>query len=129
MDMAIASETSVAELISVDEVLIDLEATTKRGTFEQVGVLMGQRHGMNPSQVANALFVRERLGSTGLGQGFALPHARIKGATKALGAFVRTRTPIPFDAPDGKPVSEMIVLLVPDKAIDLHLQLLANVAQ
>jgi PTS system nitrogen regulatory IIA component len=59
----------------------------------------------------------------------AIPHARIKGLQQAVAAFVRTRLPIPFDAPDGKPVSEIVVLLVPERATEQHLNLLAWIAQ
>ena len=66
--------------------------------------------------------------ATGLGQGVAIPHARIKGLAQAVAAFVRTRVPIDFAAPDDKPVSEFLVLLVPSHATDEHLQILADVA-
>lgn len=129
MDMATITTTSAANLLSAQDILLDVEATTKRGVFEQVGALMARRHGLDRVQISNSLYARERLGSTGLGYGVALPHARIKGLDGAVAAYVRTRMPIPFEAPDGKPVSDMIVLVVPDKATDLHLQLLASVAQ
>jgi PTS system nitrogen regulatory IIA component len=79
--------------------------------------------------VAASLTAREKLGSTGLGQGIAIPHGRIKGLSEAIGAFARLRTPIAFDAPDGKPVGQVFVLLVPEQATDLHLQLLSELAQ
>ena len=63
-----------------------------------------QRRASRRSQVFDSLFARENLGSTGLGQGIAIPHGRIKGLKEAVGAFVRTEAPIPFDAPDGQPV-------------------------
>jgi PTS system nitrogen regulatory IIA component len=81
------------------------------------------------SQVFDSLFAREKLGSTGLGQGVAIPHGRIKGLRDAAAAFIRMKEPIPFDAPDGKPVSLICVLLVPEKATDLHLQILSELAQ
>jgi len=65
--------------------------------------------------VFDSLFARERLGSTGLGQGLAIPHGRIKGLKEAVGAFVRLAQPVPFDAPDGKPVSLVFLLLVPNR--------------
>ncbi len=77
----------------------------------------------------DSLFAREKLGSTGLGQGIAIPHGRIKGLKEAVGAFVRMKQPIPFDAPDGQPVNLIFVLLVPDRATDLHLQILSELAQ
>ena len=79
--------------------------------------------------VASSLAAREKLGSTGLGQGIAIPHGRIKGLKEARGAFLRLKQPVPFDAPDGKPVSQVFVLLVPELATDLHLQLLSELAQ
>ncbi len=69
------------------------------------------------------------MGSTGLGQGFALPHARIKGLRQPLAAFIRLSVPIPFASPDGKPVSELLALLVPEQATEAHLQILAEAAQ
>jgi len=61
--------------------------------------------------VFDSLFAREKLGSTGLGQGIAIPHGRIKGLKEATGAFLRLAVPVPFDSPDGKPVSLLFVLL------------------
>jgi PTS system nitrogen regulatory IIA component len=79
--------------------------------------------------VAHSLAVREKLGSTGLGQGIAIPHGRLRGLKEAQGAFLRLRRAIAFDAPDGKPVSQVFVLLVPEHATDQHLQLLSELAQ
>ena len=77
----------------------------------------------------DSLFAREKLGSTGLGQGVAIPHGRIKGLKEAVGAFVRLPAPVPFDAPDGKPVNLLFVLLVPEQATEQHLQILSELAQ
>ena len=81
------------------------------------------------SQVFDSLFAREKLGSTGLGQGVAIPHGRIAKLRDAIAAFVKTSHPIPFDAPDGQPVNLIFVLLVPERATDLHLQILGELAQ
>ena len=81
------------------------------------------------SQVFESLFAREKLGSTGLGQGVAIPHGRIPRLKEATAAFVKTAHPIPFDAPDGQPVNLIFVLLVPELATDLHLQILGELAQ
>jgi PTS system nitrogen regulatory IIA component len=64
-----------------------------------------------------------------LGQGVAIPHGRVKGLRDAIAAFVKTTNPIAFDAPDGQPVNLIFVLLVPERATDLHLQLLGELAQ
>jgi PTS system nitrogen regulatory IIA component len=81
------------------------------------------------SQVFDSLFAREKLGSTGLGQGVAIPHGRVKGLRDAVAAFVKMETPIPFDAPDGLPVNFIFVLLVPERATDIHLNILGELAQ
>src|SRR5207302_6507782 len=86
----------------------------KKRLFEQAGLLFENHHGLARSLVFDSLFARERLGSTGLGQGVAIPHGRIKGLKEALGAFWRLAQPLPFDAPDGNPVSLVFVLLVPE---------------
>jgi len=108
---------------------ITLDVTSKKRVFEHVGLLFENALGIGRGQVFDALFARERLGSTGLGHGIAIPHGRIKGLRDAAGAFVRTRAPIPFEAPDGNPVNLIFVLLVPEKATDLHLQILSELAQ
>jgi mannitol/fructose-specific phosphotransferase system IIA component (Ntr-type) len=73
-----------------------------------------RRAGSTPARSRTSLAAREKLGSTGLGQGIAIPHGRIKGLKQARGAFVRLHQPVAFDAPDGKPVSQVFVLLVPE---------------
>ena len=93
------------------------------------GLLFENHHGIARSQVFDSLFAREKLGSTGLGQGVAIPHGRIKGLKEAVGAFVRLAQPVPFDAPDGQPVSLVFVLLVPEQATEQHLQILSELAQ
>jgi len=118
----------IAQLLPESNILLDIEATSKKRLFEQVGALFEDRAQIARSTVFDSLFAREKLGSTGLGQGIAIPHGRIKGLDHALAAFVRPRQPIPFDAPDGKPVGQVFVLLVPEHATEEHLQLLSELA-
>src|SRR5690606_33372998 len=75
-----------------------------------------------------SLFARERLGSTGFGNGIAIPHCRMAGCTAPLSAILRLDTPIDFDAIDGAPVDLLFVLLVPEAATDQHLELLRQIA-
>jgi PTS system nitrogen regulatory IIA component len=119
----------VAKLLPPANVLLDLQVSSKKRLFEQVGLLFENNHGLARSLVFDSLFTRERLGSTGLGQAVAIPHGRIKGLKDALGAFVRVAQPVAFDAPDGKPVMLVFVLLVPEQATDKHLQILSELAQ
>ena len=75
------------------------------------------------------LFARERLGSTGLGHGVAIPHGRIKGLKNPLAAVLRVQQPIPFDAPDEEAVGLLIFLLVPEAATQRHLEILSEIAE
>src|SRR5204863_8733958 len=119
----------VAKLLPPSNILLDLDVTSKKRMFEQAGLLFENNQGVARSLVFDSLFARERLGSTGLGQGIAIPHGRIKGLKDARGAFVRLAQPIPFDAPDGRPVNQVFVLLVPEHATEQHLELLSELAQ
>ena len=119
----------IAKLLPGQNVLPDLDVSSKKRVFEHAGLLFENNHRIARSQVFDSLFAREKLGSTGLGQGIAIPHGRIKGLKEAVGAMIRMREPIPFDAPDGQPVSLIFVLLVPERATDLHLQILSELAQ
>ncbi|GAB4116323.1 MAG: PTS sugar transporter subunit IIA [Sideroxydans sp.] len=119
----------ISKYLAPDCVLLDRESTSKKRVFERVGILFENTHGIGRAQVFDSLFAREKLGSTGLGQGVAIPHGRVKGLKEAAAAFVKMEHPIPFDAPDGLPVSFIFILLVPERANDLHLQILGELAQ
>ncbi len=121
--------SQIAHLLSASNIVLDLDVATKARLFEAAGALFAASARLDAGMVAASLGAREKLGSTGLGQGIAIPHGRIKGLTEARGAFLRLKNPVPFDAPDGKPVAQVFVLLVPEQATDLHLQLLSELAQ
>lgn len=119
----------ISKILLPDNILLDTESTSKKRVFERVGLLFENNQQISRSQVFDSLFAREKLGSTGLGQGVAIPHGRIAKLRDATAAFVMTSHPIPFDAPDGLPVNLIFVLLVPERANDLHLQILGELAQ
>src|SRR5512138_3520333 len=119
----------IADLLPAANVLADLDARSKGDLFAAFGRLFAAGNGLDVAQVVGSLQAREKLGSTGLGQGIAIPHGRIKGLNEALGAFARLKTPIAFDAPDSRPVGNVFVLLVPEHATEQHLQLLSELAQ
>ena len=119
----------ISKILTSECILLDAESTSKKRVFERVGILFENTQNIARSQVFDSLFAREKLGSTGLGQGVAIPHGRVKGLRDAVAAFVKMETPIPFDAPDGLPVNFIFVLLVPERATDLHLQILGELAQ
>ena len=120
---------AISQILTADQILLDLDASSKKRVFEHAGMLFEQKLGMPRASIFDSLFAREKLGSTGLGQGIAIPHGRIKGLKEAAGAFMRLSAPVPFDSPDGKPVGLMFVLLVPEQATEQHLQILSELAQ
>jgi len=119
----------IADILPLSNIAVDLDASSKKRAFEQAGLLFENYQNISSSSVFDSLFARERLGSTGLGHGVAIPHGRIKGLAEAVGAFLRLTEPVQFDAPDGRPVSIMFVLLVPEQANEKHLQILSELAQ
>jgi PTS system nitrogen regulatory IIA component len=119
----------IAPLITPDTTLLDLSFTSKKKLFEHAAEQFAQTHGLKATDIFTSLFERERLGSTALGYGIAIPHGRIKGLKDACGAFYRLKTPLEFDAPDNQPVSLCFILLVPQDANERHLQILGELAQ
>lgn len=119
----------IAPLLSVDTTLLDLSFSSKKKLFEHAADLFAQTHGLKSTDIFTSLFERERLGSTALGYGIAIPHGRIKGLKDACGALYRLSTPLDFDAPDNQPVSLCFILLVPKDANERHLQILGELAQ
>lgn len=119
----------IATILFPERIRIHLDIDDKGGVFAEAGRIFAGNAGLEGVRVAESLAARESLGSTALGQGVAFPHARIKGLRQPLAAYMRLRQPIPFDAPDGNPVEELFVLLVPQQATEAHLLLLAEVAQ
>jgi nitrogen PTS system EIIA component len=119
----------IAPLITPDTALLDMSFSSKKKLFEHAAELFAQTHALKASDVFTSLFERERLGSTALGYGIAIPHGRIKGLKDACGALYRLKVPLEFDAPDNQPVSLCFVLLVPQDANERHLQILGELAQ
>lgn len=117
---------TLGDMLEVDDIMLDLDARDKASAVEAVAEIIGSRHGLVAQQICASVAEREELGSTGLGRGVAIPHARVNGLRRAAAALARLRTPIAFDAPDGKPVADMLVLLMPAQANDEHLKLLAR---
>ncbi|MDR0769815.1 MAG: PTS sugar transporter subunit IIA [Burkholderiales bacterium] len=123
-----SSAPSILSLLTPAHVETDVAAHNRSELFAEVGALFA-REGLAARPLIDALEAREKLGSTALGQGVAIPHGRIKNLGPARAAFLRTQSPIDFDAPDNKPVDLFFVLLVPEHATEQHLQLLSELAQ
>ncbi|MFP4062572.1 MAG: PTS sugar transporter subunit IIA [Halochromatium sp.] len=116
-------------LITESRIRCRVEVTSKKRLLESLAELLAPAapH-CSPSAVFDLLNERERLGSTGLGEGVALPHARMAGIDDAVGAFVQLEQGVSFDAPDDRPVDLAFGLLVPEAATEAHLNLLAGLA-
>jgi PTS system nitrogen regulatory IIA component len=119
----------LAAILPADQVLVHVDVTSKKRAFEEAGLLFEERHGLSRALVADSLFARERLGSTGLGHGVAIPHGRIKGLKAPMAAVFQLAQPIGFDAPDEQPVNLLIFLLVPEASTQKHLEILSEIAE
>src|SRR5258705_3936018 len=119
----------VSRLLPLNHVLVDLDVSSKKRLFEQIGLTFENSRQIPRARVFDSLFDREKLGSTGLGYGVAIPHGRIRTLKDPVCAFVRTAQPVAFEAPDGQPVSLVFAMLVPEHATEAHLELLSELAQ
>lgn len=120
---------AIAQLLTQDAIVLTAKPTTKEALFAEAAQTLGLRLGINSATVEDCLRMREQLGSTGLGQGVGIPHGRLKGLKQVAGMFYRLGSPIPFDAPDNRPVDLAFFLLVPEQSTEEHLQLLSELAQ
>ena len=119
----------LASILPAEQVLVSVDVSSKKRAFEEVGLLFEELHGLSRAVITDSLFARERLGSTSLGHGVAIPHGRIKGLKAPMSALFQLATPIGFDAPDDMPVSLLIFLLVPEAATQKHLEILSEIAE
>jgi nitrogen PTS system EIIA component len=121
--------STVAKLLSSKDIRLDMEVSSRDSLLQEIARHMEREHGMPQDWVFQSLSRREKIGSTALGEGVAIPHARIKDLQRIQLAYIRLRQPIPFDAPDDKPVSDILVILVPKEATEEHLRILSEVTQ
>ena len=119
----------LSQILPPTQVLVSVEATSKKRAFEEAGLLFENLHGLGRALITDSLFARERLGSTGLGHGVAIPHGRIKGLKAPMAAVFQLAHPIGFDAPDEQAVVLLIFLLVPEAATQKHLEILSEIAE
>lgn len=120
---------AIASYLRPEDIHLDVDIANKPELLDAIGRHMELAHSLPRESVSIGLSRREQLGSTGLGHGVAIPHARVKNLDRILVAYLRPRSPIPFDAPDGEPVTHILVLLVPKEATDEHLRILAEATE
>lgn len=120
----------LAEILSAGRVATGVAVTSKKRALEEIARLLALgAPGVSTQDIVGSLAGREKLGSTGLGHGVAIPHGRIAGITSSVGAFVRLKHPVDYDTHDGQPVDLIFGLLVPQHATGEHLQHLAAIAE
>jgi PTS system nitrogen regulatory IIA component len=120
----------ISQILAPDRVLSSVTSHSKKAALETLAALIADADtGLTQAEVFNSLITRERLGSTGLGEGVALPHGRMKNGEHTLGAFIRLESAIDYDAVDHKPVDLLFALLVPEQSTDEHLEILAKLAE
>lgn len=117
-------------ILTPGRTLCGVPGSSKKRVLENIANCISEDiKSLNPNQLFDSLIAREKLGSTGLGHGIAIPHCRIKDCSKIIGTLVKLEQPIDFDAMDGEPVDLIFVLLVPEEADEEHLQVLAKIAE
>ena len=120
----------LSQILTPERTVCHAHGPSKKRLFETIAELVCVNEPLlHYDSILNHLITREKLGSTGLGQGIAIPHCRVGNCTQPLGALLSLEKPIPFDAPDDQPVDLLFVLLVPEEARQQHLDILANIAR
>lgn len=119
----------LAEILSADRVASGHTFTSKKKALEELSALLAKGSGLSATDILTSLTGREKLGSTGLGHGVAIPHGRMAGITSSVGAFMRLKHPLDYDAHDGQGVDLIFGLLVPQNASETHLKHLAAIAE
>lgn len=120
----------ITDLLVPQRIACHARSASKKRTFELLSELLASAQpGPDAHEIFDSLVARERLGGTGLGHGVALPHGRLKGAQRPMGAFVQLADGVDFDALDKQPVDILFALLVPENCTEEHLQILALLAQ
>jgi len=119
---------TISALLSPQSIFIDTEITSKKKLLELIANIAADRTQLSQSTIYNNLLNRERLGSTGLGQGFAIPHARVEELDKTIGFFFRLKQAVSFDAPDNRPVDLVFTIIIPEEATEEHLIILSSLA-
>ena len=115
----------INNFIDQDSILLDLKSSSKRQTLKELSKRIADTRNLSERVIFDVLLEREKLGSTGIGHGIAIPHGKLKGLDKICGCFVKLNEPIDFDSIDGKPVDLIFLLLAPEDSGVQHLKALA----
>jgi PTS system nitrogen regulatory IIA component len=119
----------LSDLISINGIIPSLKAKSKKHVLQQLSSVAAQITGVPERDIFDVLLQRERLGSTGVGEGIAIPHGKLNGLDKIIGLFARLEQPINFEAVDSEPVDLVFLLLAPESAGADHLKALARISR
>lgn len=118
----------IDHILTPERTFAGVQGGSKKRVLELIGKLVARHSHLDPDSIYESLIAREKLGSTGFGNGIAIPHCRLEGCHKAVGALLQLESKIDYDALDGEPVDLIFVLLVPLEATEQHLQILKMLA-
>lgn len=120
----------ISDLLSPERIRFDVHSSSKKRLLEMISQELARNSdSLSKREIFESLCARERLGSTGLGKGVAIPHGRIKGSDTVEASFIRLKKPLPFDAVDGEPVDLLFAMTVPEQCNEDHLKLLSQLAE
>lgn len=119
----------ISEIMSPQRIELAMQVASKKRALELLSEILATDTGLDSNALFQTIIERERIGSTGIGDNVAIPHGRMKGLNKAVGAFAILEKQIDFDSIDQKPVKMIFALIVPEEATEEHLQLLAQLAR
>jgi len=119
---------TISALLSPQRIFLDTEISSKKKLLELIANIVADQTQMPESAIYNNLLNRERLGSTGLGHGFAVPHARVENLDKTIGCLFRLKEPVNFESPDNQPVDLVFTIIIPQEATEEHLMILSSLA-
>jgi PTS system nitrogen regulatory IIA component len=119
---------TISALLSPQSIFLDTEISSKKKLLELIANIVADRTQLSQSAIYNGLLNRERLGSTGLGQGFAVPHARLNDLDKTVACFFRLKEAVNFDSPDNRPVDLVFTIIIPEESTEEHLLILSSLA-
>ena len=120
---------TISALLSPDRIFIDTDISSKKRLLEFIASAVATQFHLSQPKIYNNLLNRERLGSTGLGKGFAIPHARLINLDTTIACFIRLNQPVNFEAPDNQPVDLIFAIIIPENATDEHLKILSSLAK
>jgi len=119
----------LCDLLASDGIIAPLKATSKKHALQELATIAAERTGLDQREIFNTVLQRERLGSTGLGRGIAVPHVKLAGLRGIFCLFARLDTPLDYESHDGEPVDLVFLLLAPDHAGGDHLKALASISR